>query len=80
MSMVVGDTRSIQAIDSNGQEVTSLSWTSTNTAVIKLSTDDPPILTAVGPDTATIDTGGASADVIVYSGPTLPTGIKIWSK
>jgi hypothetical protein len=79
ISMVIGDTRSIQAIDSNGQEVTGLSWSSSNTAVITLSTDDPPILTAVGAGTATINTGSASADVTVYAGPTLPIGTKIWS-
>ena len=79
ISMVVGDTRSIQAVDGNGQEVTGLTWSSNNTAVITLSTDDPPVVTAVGAGSATINTGSASADVTVYPGPTLPIGTKIWS-
>ncbi len=79
ISMVVGDTRSIQAVDTNGQEVTGLNWTSSNMAVVTLSTDDPPIVTAVGAGTATINTGSASADVTVYPGPILPIGTKIWS-
>ena len=79
ISMVVGDTRSIQAVDSNGQAVTGLTWTSSNTAVLTLSSDNPPILTAVGAGSATINTEAASADVTVYPGPTLPIGTKIWS-
>jgi hypothetical protein len=79
ISMLVGDTRSIQALSSSGTEVTGLTWTSSNTAVLTLSTDDPPILTAVAPGNATINVGSASADVTVYSGPAFPTGTTIWS-
>jgi hypothetical protein len=43
---VVVDTRSIQAVDSSGNPITGLTWTSSNTDVATLSTDDPPIVTA----------------------------------
>lgn len=79
IGMVVGDTRSIQAIDSNGQPVTGLTWTSSDTTVLTLSSDDPPILTALAPGVATINTGSAAANVTVYAGPTIPLGQRIWS-
>jgi hypothetical protein len=79
ISMVVGDTRSIQALDNNGNPVTGLSWSSSNTDVVTLSTDDPPIITAVSPGNVTITGGQATADLTIYAGPTFPTGTTIWS-
>jgi uncharacterized protein YjdB len=79
VSMVVGDTRTLQTTDSNGNTLTGLTWTSSDTTVISLSTADPPILTALQPGTVTIMAGAASADVTVYTGPTLPLGSTIWS-
>ena len=79
INMVVGGTQPIEAIDSNGQSITGLTWTSSNTLVVTLSTDDPPIITAVGTGTATITAGAASADVTVSPGGALPIGTVIWS-
>jgi hypothetical protein len=79
ISMVVGDTRTIEAVNGSGQSVTGLTWTSSDTTIVTLSTDDPPIITAVAPGNATITAGNASADVTVYAGPTLPVGTVIWS-
>jgi hypothetical protein len=79
ISLVVGDTRSIQAVDSSGNPVTGLTWISSNTAVATLSTDDPPIITAVAAGNVSITGGSASADLTVFSGPTLPLGTTIWS-
>jgi hypothetical protein len=79
ISMVIGETRSIQALNSTGQPVTGLTWTSSNTAIASLSPDDPPILTAVAAGNVTITAGGGSADITVYPGPTLPLGTTIWS-
>jgi hypothetical protein len=45
---------------------------------VSLSTDDPPVLTALAPGHATITAGGGSADVTVSVGP-LPIGTVIWS-
>ena len=47
LNLVVGDTHTIQALGSSGQSATGLSWTSSNASVVSLSTDDPPILTAL---------------------------------
>ena len=79
INMVVGGTQPIEAVDSNGQSITGLTWTSSNTSIVTLSTDDPPIVTAVGVGTATITAGAASADVTVSSGSVLPAGTVIWS-
>ena len=78
LTMVVGDTHTIQAVNPQGQPVTGLAWTSSDTTVVSLSTDDPPILTAVAVGHVTITAGNASADVTVFAGPTLPIGTVQW--
>ena len=79
INMLIGDTRTIQALNSNGVEVTGLSWSSSNTAVATLSTDDPPIITAVGAGNTTITGGSASTDLTVSSGTSFATGTVLWS-
>ena len=54
--MLVGATQSIEAMNSSSQSVMGLTWTSSNTVVVTLSTDDPPIIIAVAPGNATITT------------------------
>ena len=78
LSMVVGDKDSLQALDANGQPATGLTWTSSNTNVVSLSADDPPVLTAAAAGEATITAGGGSADVTVFAGA-LPVGTVTWS-
>lgn len=78
LNMVVGETRSIQAIDSNSQPVTGLAWSSSDPTIVSLSTDDPPIITALAAGNVTINAGNASADLTVTSG-SLPLGTIIWS-
>ncbi len=78
LNMGVGDTHTIQALSTAGQPVTGLTWASSDSTIVSLSTDDPPILTALAPGHITITAGGASADVIVYAGA-LPLGTVIWS-
>jgi len=78
INMVVGDTHTIQALNSSSQPVTGLTWTSGDPTVVSLSTDDPPILTAVAAGNVTITAGTGSADVTVYAG-SLPLGTVIWS-
>jgi hypothetical protein len=51
LNMAVGDTHTIESLGSNGQPVTGLTWTTSDSTIVSLSTDNPPILTAVGPDT-----------------------------
>ena len=78
-SMVVGGISTIQALNSNNRPVTGLTWTSSDATIVTLSTDDPPVLTAMTPGHATIFGGTASADVTVYAGSTLPAGTVQWS-
>ena len=68
LNMVVGDTHTIQALSAAGQSVTGLIWTSSDPAVVSLSADDPPILTALAAGHVTITAGTASADVTVSAG------------
>jgi trimeric autotransporter adhesin len=79
ISMVVGGTQSIQALDASGNSVTGLTWTSSNPALATLSADDPPIITAIATGNVTITAGDASADLTIYVGPTLPLGTIQWS-
>ena len=84
ITMLVGGTATIQALNSSGQPVTGLTWTSSDPTVVSLSTDDPPLLTALLVGHVTITAGTASADVTVSSGDpnypgTLPLGTVLWS-
>jgi hypothetical protein len=78
LNLVVGEARTLQALDQNGQPVNGLSWESSDSNVVTLSNDDPPVLTASDAGHATITAGTASADVTVFNGP-LPPGTVIWS-
>lgn len=80
INMLVGGTSPITALNSSGKPVAGLTWVSSDSTVVTLSNDDPPVLTAVGPGNVTITAGGASADVTVYAaGTTLPLGTVLWS-
>ena len=79
VSMVVGETRTLQAADAQGQPFQGLMWSSSDTTVASLSTDDPPIITALTPGHTTIIAGDGSTDITVYAGPVLPTGTIKWS-
>jgi hypothetical protein len=79
ISLLVGRTHSIEAVNAQGQSVTGLTWASSDTTVVTLSSNDPPILTAVATGHVTITAGNASADVTVYSGTSLPVGTIQWT-
>ena len=78
VSMVVGDTRTLQVLGTNGQPATGLTWTSSGPSIVSLSAEDPPVLTALAPGHVTITAGAASADITVYL-DALPPGTPIWS-
>jgi hypothetical protein len=78
LNLAVGDTHTIEALGSNGQSVTGLAWTSSDPTVVSLSTDDPPILTALAAGHVTVSPGAASADVTVQAGVLAP-GTVLWS-
>ncbi len=77
LNMVVGDTHTVQALNAAGQSVIGLTWTSSNPSVVSLSTDDPPVLTALAVGRTTITAGTGSADVTVSA--SLAPGTVIWS-
>jgi len=79
LNMVVGETHNIQALNASGQAITGLTWTSSNAKIVSLSTDDPPVLSALALGHVTITAGSASADVTVSYPGTLPTGTVLWS-
>jgi hypothetical protein len=78
LKMVVGDTHRIQALDANGGQVVGLSWLSSDPTVLSLSTDDPPVLTALAPGQVTIYGGSVSTNVTVLAS-TPATGTVMWS-
>ena len=78
LNIAVGDTHQLRAVNPQGQSVTGLTWASSDTTIATLSTDDPPILTAIAAGHVTITAGNASADVTVLPG-TLPVGTIQWS-
>jgi hypothetical protein len=51
---LVGDTHTIQALNSAGQPVTGLTWTSSDTDVVSLSSADPPVFFALAAGHVTI--------------------------
>jgi len=79
VAMLIDQTTSLEAVDANGMPVSGLTWTSSNPSVVSLSTDDPPILTALAAGNATITAGNASADVTVLAGSSFPIGTVLWS-
>jgi hypothetical protein len=79
VGLLVGQTRTIAVTDSNGNPVTGLEWTTSNPSVVSLSTDDPPVITALAPGTAIVYVVGMPILVTVYSGSALPAGAPIWS-
>jgi hypothetical protein len=79
LNLVVGETHAIDAVNPSGQQVTGLTWASSNSQIVSLSQDDPPILTALAAGHVTITAGSASADVTVCYPGTLPLGTVLWS-
>ncbi len=77
--MFVGETGAIQALDAHSHPILGLTWTSTDTTVLSLSTEDPPVLTAIAPGHITVTAGDSSADVTVISGSALSPGDVLWS-
>ena len=78
VNMVVGDTRTLQALDSTGRAVTGLAWTTSDATVVSVSSADPQVLTALAAGHVTITAGSASADVTVWA-DALPQGTVLWS-
>jgi len=78
VSLVVGETRTLQALNAAGTTVSGLSWTTSDASVVSLTSAEPPVLTAVAAGHVTITAGTAPADVTVYAG-SLALGTVVWS-
>jgi IPT/TIG domain/Kelch motif len=79
IGLVSGQSRMLSVTDGTGNQVTGITWSTSDPIIASLSTDDPPEINAVAPGTATIYVCGLSVNVTVYSGPSLPAGAPIWS-
>jgi hypothetical protein len=85
ISMVVGDSRTLDAFNASDALLSGLVWNSIAPNVVTLSTDDPPVLTATAVGTTTVEVSSGSspsacvATLTIYSGPELPEGTVKWS-
>jgi Bacterial Ig-like domain (group 2)/IPT/TIG domain/Beta-propeller repeat/Kelch motif/Galactose oxidase, central domain len=78
LNMVVGQTQTISVNNSDGTTVTGLRWLTTDPTIVNFSTDDPPVLTAIAPGSATIYAGAVPISVTVFSAA-IPSGTPLWS-
>jgi hypothetical protein len=78
-ALSVGDTASLRAVDTTGTTVTGLTWASSDPTVAGLSTDDPPVVTALAPGHATVHAGTASSDITVHAAGAMPEGTVQWA-
>ena len=53
-SLVVGETRTLLAVDNNGITITAATWSVDNTGLASISNDTPPVLTASATGTITL--------------------------
>lgn len=81
-SILVGDTRNLLAVDNNGNTITGATWTVNDYSLASISTDVPPILTALSAGsitlTATYQSVTAQATWTI-SGAPLAIGTAQWS-
>lgn len=80
LSMVVGDSRTVSAVDSQGNQLNGLDWFATDPTIVSLSTDDPPVITALAPGSVTVYAGDVPLPINVYASiSAIPPGTPIWS-
>ncbi|HKF21771.1 MAG TPA: IPT/TIG domain-containing protein, partial [Candidatus Angelobacter sp.] len=79
LSLVVGQTALATPKDSSGNPVTGLTWTTKDPNIVSLSSDDPPLITALAVGSATVYAGDVTLPVTVYPGTSLPPGTVLWS-
>lgn len=85
-TLLVGSDRTFALIDHEGNQFGGATWTTNNSAVISLSSDDPPLITALNPGmaivTASLTGQSAQATIdVVAPGPNggFPPGTVRWS-
>jgi hypothetical protein len=79
----VDEGAALSLLDDFGIAVTAATWTSSEPAIVALSTDDPPVVTALAAGTATITAAknglSATATITVVAGTSLPDGTTRWT-
>jgi len=82
-TMLVDEEAALSLRDDSGMRVTRARWTSSDTGIVTLSEDDPPVLRAVGAGTATVTVRKyrltAAATIAVVAGTELAAGTTRWS-
>jgi hypothetical protein len=82
-TLLVNETTTLTLRDEFGVEVEEALWTSSDPAIVSVSTDAPPVLTALSPGTVTItaekNSLRASASLTVLAGTSLAAGTTRWS-
>jgi Chitobiase/beta-hexosaminidase C-terminal domain len=82
-TLLVDEAATLSLSDDYGLNVAPASWVASDPSVVSLSTDDPPVLTALAAGSATITAtkNGLSsiATLTVVSGTSLPDGTTRWS-
>lgn len=77
-TMLVNETGTLTLRDEFGVAPANATWQTGNAAIVSLSADNPPVLTAVAAGTVTITASksglSAGATITVVAGETLPTG------
>lgn len=81
LSMVVGESKTVSVTDpSTSNPITGLSWFATDSTIVSLSTDDPPIITALAPGSVTVYAGEVPIAINVYASiSAMPPGTPIWT-
>ena len=76
LNMLVGQTRTLTV---SGILSTQVVWRNSNPSVVSLSTDNPPVITAIAPGNAIVYAGVVPVPITVYAGSSLPSGTRIWT-
>jgi hypothetical protein len=79
LSLLVGQSKSVTAKDSQHNVVTGLSWSTSDPSIVSVSADDSPLITGLVPGSATVFAGDVPFQVTVYAGTSLPPGTVLWS-
>ena len=82
-TLVVNETTTLRLVDDFGSTVGGASWSSSDPAIVGVSIDDPPVITALQAGTVTITAAknglSAEASITVVAGTTLSYGATRWS-
>jgi hypothetical protein len=79
ISMIVGESRTFPVKYSDGTQVAGLAWIASDDEIVSLSSDEPPVITALAVGSTTVYAGEYPISITVHSGTALPDGEPIWT-